>query len=650
MSTPVRRRTRRDDHSTDGEHADNLSGVQTRSRAASSGASEDERDHGDTDHASETEPQLEEFFDEAPESADDGDGDEDEVAPPPADNAAEDEPHPPPPRVDAGPPGGAPPGAGDESDVAGVDPVVPPPRDAAVAPHREENPDVRRREVRPAVRRRVQIASPHRAATHRNARRVEGRRRVVYEEEDYSDYEPEVRIERPRVVRIVRRERHDAGPEGDGEVRRRAPVARDAPPQPKPRTMAPRTRVIKHAPPGRLAAAGDGRHVVSEDDVGYVELTEGEEEHIEEEQREYNRRPGSRRVADIKLPTFDGEGWLAFKHQFEAACCANDYSQIQKCSRLKCVLRGAASAVLGTIGAHQWSYKQLLDALEARYGRVKSENDVSNEMFAKSKGPNQTAHAFADELIALANQAEVKSSVVESMTYLAFKNGLRTAPAMQSWVSRKHTKPTLRNCVEWAAVYERERGRESAPPVQATPWSHLDACSVRRTDTVSEVSFPSEVEISNVAAATVGVPTKPSVTGKIETMLEKINARLDDVAQQQTKLRNQYDADKKGRVNTRPSGNNRGGGNFNNAGRGRGGPGNYQPRRNGNFNRRGGYSNNQNYGGYQNRGNRDNGDYQSGGNDRDQGSGSGSAGGNYSQADAGTNHQNAQDGRMGSSA
>ena len=646
MSTPRTRRTRRDDHSTDGEHTDLQSGAQTRSRAASSGASEDERGRDAPESASDIEQPLTGLFDtDAPDEAEARSGEEDDAIEEEADNleavvpgvAAEND--------DDGAQGDTPDGDPNMRAAPAANPPIAEEREAEVAHHRAAVATVRRQPTRQVARRRVKIASPHRAAPRPPAARVERGRRVIYDDE-YSDDEPEpeVHVARPRVTRVVRRERHEAGAAGEHVHVRVKPTERDGVVYMRgPRPLRPDQVKLRRQNAVRLAAAGDGRHVGDE---------EYEYEDVEEEEEEFvaPRRPHiqtARRVADIKLPTFDGDGWLAFRHQFEAACRANGYTEGQRCSRLKCVLRGAASAVLGTVGAQQWSYRQLLGALEARYGRVKSENDVSNEMFAKCKGAHQTAHAFADELIALANQAEVLPEVAESMTYLAFKNGLRTAPAMQSWVSRKHTKSTLRNCVEWAAIYERERGREVAT-TSAAPWPHLDARTVSRGDASTDMVYLSENEPSTVAAAVV-TTTKPVIGGKIETILEKITTKLDDVAQQQVKLRDQYEADKKNRSFNRSNNNsNRGNGNFGTSGRGRGVQNNFQ-RRNGNFGRRGGYQGNY-QGNYSGRGNRGGDNYSSGNSDGNQQARDTRAPDNYSHSENSSNSLGAQDGRQNSQA
>ena len=72
----------------------------------------------------------------------------------------------------------------------------------------------------------------------------------------------------------------------------------------------------------------------------------------------------------VKAPTFDGSShWATYLRQFEAAACANNWTEKDKAVSLVLALNGSAAELLQKVPPDSQNiYAQLIKALESRYG------------------------------------------------------------------------------------------------------------------------------------------------------------------------------------------------------------------------------------------------------------------------------------------
>ena len=217
----------------------------------------------------------------------------------------------------------------------------------------------------------------------------------------------------------------------------------------------------------------------------------GRERRVSSRQAENRSLSRGRPAADVKLPSFGGGNWLAFFQQFISACDANRYSPQQRGQRLRCALTGSAMNLLTNHGSEDWSYQQLVEALEARHGRTKAPNDVENQLNDMRKRPNQSALEFADALDTLASKAKMSRDHAAAATYHAFKNGLRDYPSMHKYVLTKDKERSLRSAANLAAEWERSIGSDSATVdawamLEAHRTSQQDACALLEAHRTSQ--------------------------------------------------------------------------------------------------------------------------------------------------------------------
>ena len=254
-------------------------------------------------------------------------------------------------------------------------------------------------------------------------------------------------------------------------------------------------------------------------------------------QQDSGSRDGSRRrnISDVKLPTFNGNNWLAFHQQFESACLANGYNNREKGFRLRCALTGTALNLLTNGGSEAWNYKTMIEALEARYGRTKARATIENQLNDMRKRPDQSAHEFADALDTLASNARMSPQVAASVTYHAFTNGIREYPSMHKYVLSKDHELTLRSAANLAAEWERSIGND-AP--HADTWALLEAHRTSQINPyLAAMHMPAPPPALCAAATAVGIPqgsatapasTVPHLTTVLERMAIKLDAVFDD--------------------------------------------------------------------------------------------------------------------------
>ena len=247
--------------------------------------------------------------------------------------------------------------------------------------------------------------------------------------------------------------------------------------------------------------------------------------------RTYDRSSSRRRtVSDVKLPSFNGNNWLAFYQQFASACDANDYSSQERGHRLRCALTGTAMNLLTNHGSEDWTYQQLVDALEARHGRTKAPSDVENQLNDMRKKPAQSALEFADALDSLASKAKMTVADAAAATYHAFKNGLRDFPSMHKYVLTKDKEKTLRSAANLAAEWERSIGSDAAT---VDTWAMLEAHRASQNEALATLNAFNQprTEPPKAPRPPQGIPQgscpAPAQTGlALAKILENIETKL----------------------------------------------------------------------------------------------------------------------------
>ena len=238
-----------------------------------------------------------------------------------------------------------------------------------------------------------------------------------------------------------------------------------------------------------------------------------------------------RNVSDLKMPEFGGDHWLSFFNQFESACNANQYSETERGHRLRNALTKRAVNLLANCGSDKWTYQQLVDALEARYGRTSAPNDIENQLNDMRKKPGQSALEFADALDTLASKAKMTPEEAAAATYHSFKNGLRDFPSMHKYVLSKDKEKTLRSAANLAAEWERSIGSDAAT---VETWALLEAHRTSQKTYAALAALQQPVNTEQALCAVTGVsPTSTVVTASTDAslaqVLERMSTKLDAV-------------------------------------------------------------------------------------------------------------------------
>jgi len=242
----------------------------------------------------------------------------------------------------------------------------------------------------------------------------------------------------------------------------------------------------------------------------------------------------------LKMPMFDGTFFLPFQQQFEAAARANGYDEIDKQDRLRLALKGKALTVLVGTGAGQWTYRQLMGQLEARYGKTKSATAVKNALLKLRKKIGQTAHMFADEVDGVAAQAMLPREEVQHLAYHAFTNGLQSVPAQQRYVENYNDAATLRGAADIAAEWERTEGPDDEVTIRQNPnssWALINTLQAGQPETPSPDTpaaagyygiFAEKLEALHKKEREQKVRTEkgPPTADELAAQLKKVNAEI----------------------------------------------------------------------------------------------------------------------------
>lgn len=296
----------------------------------------------------------------------------------------------------------------------------------------------------------------------------------------------------------------------------------------------------------------------------------------------------------VRLPTFDGTMFLPFEQQFEAACRCSGYDNRARVELLRCSLKGIARQILTNSGADVWTYNQLMGALRTRYGKTRSATEIRNLLREMYKKPGQAALDFADEVDQMASQAEFTPVELQTITYQAFRGGLRTTPRQQKYVEKHDTARTLRTAAEAAALWERTKGTMEDTYVAPTSnlgmdWAIIQARHainaagpapgstdpITAPQVIASAMSNEALRVQELADRTKAIEDNKALgSEQLRQQLASLTTTLDDLSADHARLRNSM------------------GRGYNQNSRGRG----YQGRRGGNPGRgpRGGYDNRQN--------------------------------------------------------
>ena len=241
-----------------------------------------------------------------------------------------------------------------------------------------------------------------------------------------------------------------------------------------------------------------------------------------------------RRGSNLKPPRFSGSNFAVFKTQFETACEANGYGEIEKRNHLRCSLEGTAATLLGSTGQASWTYAETMAQLEARHGQTKCVQEVQNALVQLRKRSDQTAHQFADEVNAVAAQAALKPKEMESWTYTAYFTGLQDEPALQSYVRKRDREKTMVSAAKWAARWERDECSTSRPVTRASAsdWAMINAQRVQYSQGPVSVAAPMTNNDVLVAGAwsNIDLHIKEQVAESQDGLLKKIKNVKDQVS------------------------------------------------------------------------------------------------------------------------
>ena len=161
----------------------------------------------------------------------------------------------------------------------------------------------------------------------------------------------------------------------------------------------------------------------------------------------------------IYMPTFDGTDWITFQIQFDTFCERYQLSDAERLSRLKLALEGAAARVLHSCEPSAWTLQSLLQALEMRYGQIKSYPLVERELRRVRRRPNQTLQDLHDEILAVSRKADMQEAQRCRLTRLAFMGALDDDIKLIHFIDKHDPqRASMATALKYAIQYERENG------------------------------------------------------------------------------------------------------------------------------------------------------------------------------------------------
>ena len=166
----------------------------------------------------------------------------------------------------------------------------------------------------------------------------------------------------------------------------------------------------------------------------------------------------SRSAMALRIPTYEGGNWAAFRQQFEKVAAYNGWDDEQKATQLHINVQGKAADALGVEDSANWSYDKLIAHLEKRHGRHRTYAQVLTEVCKYYMKADMTLPQWHDQVIRVANTASLTPEQYKQVTYQGYTMGLRSFPALQTYVLNKDTERTISSAARLADEFERENG------------------------------------------------------------------------------------------------------------------------------------------------------------------------------------------------
>ena len=166
----------------------------------------------------------------------------------------------------------------------------------------------------------------------------------------------------------------------------------------------------------------------------------------------------SRSAMALRIPTYEGGNWAAFRQQFEKVAMYNGWDDEQKATQLHINVQGRAADALGVEDSANWTYAELVEHLEKRHGRHRTYAQVLTEICKYYMKAEMTLPEWHDQVIKVANTATLTPEQYRQVTYQGYTMGLRSFPALQTHVLNKDTERTIGSAARLADEYEKENG------------------------------------------------------------------------------------------------------------------------------------------------------------------------------------------------
>lgn len=144
----------------------------------------------------------------------------------------------------------------------------------------------------------------------------------------------------------------------------------------------------------------------------------------------------------VKVPPYDGTtSWAAYRHQFRTVAAANGWSDDQCLTALTVALRGQALSVIEALPNENSGFKELIDALESRYGERHLEHVFRAQLRDRIQRTGEGLQQWALEIEKLVRKAYPTSDPKTIETYLvqAFVDGIRDMEVRTAVRLRHHT-------------------------------------------------------------------------------------------------------------------------------------------------------------------------------------------------------------------
>ena len=123
--------------------------------------------------------------------------------------------------------------------------------------------------------------------------------------------------------------------------------------------------------------------------------------HINPESNRVGYQPRQPMTFTSKPPKFDGKDWEGYLLQFNSCVVANDWNDEQSVKYLASSLTGDAVYVLAQKPVRSWSFSELCDALEERYGLTNSAFVNRSKLRRITQKQGQSIQEVADEILKL---------------------------------------------------------------------------------------------------------------------------------------------------------------------------------------------------------------------------------------------------------